>query len=1248
MAKSDTASGAALRAFVSSRMAELAAERAAVKLKLAEMGIEAFIFEDDAGARAQGIRDTYLDEVEAADLYLGLFWRGYGAYTVEEFDHAQALGLDCLVYEKHDGSAREPALQAFLERIGQVETGAITPDRFSSTEGLLRRLELAVERWRAGYDAERRRRVVEAVHHGVPSRSTTAFVGRDEVLAAAAAELRAGNDVAIQGLAGAGKTTLATALVQHRGVLRRYRDGVLWASLGPQADAGGVLLGWAQALDRTGALASELAQAPGLQAQTARFGEVIAEHVLLLVIDDAWEAEAALALRCGGPRSAHLLTTRDKGVARAFLGGAGALTLGELDEATALTLLQQLAPEACAANEAAARRLVRAVGGLPQALRLVGGQLAGAEAGLFAEVFPELGNEAFALVADPAERMRLVVERVGGSALALQETVLMSLQGLTEAARQAFFALGAFAPKPERFDRTAAEHVCGQDARALAQLASRHLLEVDAASRSLALHATVADVARQRVPAEALVAHRGHLLGCARAAGTEWQAVESVYGQLRWAWRQAPDDATLFEFMRTLEHFQLRRGLHAERLAWAERCRPVLATLALGPAVAAQLEQVIGHLQGQLRLLDAAVASHERQRELSDATGDPAARIESRLSLGASLNFAKRYADAHASLDDAMALARESGDARREAMGLALDASVLRNQGLLDEALERVTEALSRFRAIGDRPNEADMLALVGTIHRRADLQDRALEQLGQAMALRASLGHDEAQGVLQTGIAQLHLDAGRIEQALDAARRAVASAERSGDLGQLIESITMLGDVHVTAGETDTGLAAYARCLALAEAAELSTAIASAHENIAWALTRAGRNADALSAWRKALALLRASGNRRGAANLLSAMAGTYASLGEPEEQVRCLAEAAELWRAIGDRDELVRTLDALVLAPRRQPDAARQQRALDSALAALRAQPDDAAKALAVVEQRYADVVRYGAALWRYMPYAVAIALHYGREPEPRGALRREVDAVRDGIRLTFGWPLPKVVLAEDAIGLAPDEISLSLFEVPLREFKLDPDEPARSAARELAALLRRHLADFVGHQAVMDQLALRMPDAAVRLRAEPVALSGLVAVLRTLLDERVPLLELSTIVRRFLALWPQHGDRLAVVDAVRRLDAVRSMLPGNQPGTRLIEAGARWERLIADSILVSDAMPYLGTQPSDSMRCLAAVRAALPGEGEVALLVEDARVRRFLRRLVELEFPALPVIARDELVVPAEGRVIGSLAW
>jgi hypothetical protein len=45
------------------------------------MRIESFVFEADAGARPQTIEETFLEEVEGADLYIGVFWRGYGRYT---------------------------------------------------------------------------------------------------------------------------------------------------------------------------------------------------------------------------------------------------------------------------------------------------------------------------------------------------------------------------------------------------------------------------------------------------------------------------------------------------------------------------------------------------------------------------------------------------------------------------------------------------------------------------------------------------------------------------------------------------------------------------------------------------------------------------------------------------------------------------------------------------------------------------------------------------------------------------------------------------------------------------------------------------------------------------------------------------------------------------------------------------------------------------------------------------------------
>lgn len=102
-----------LRVFVSSRMKELAPERAAIGAALAELNVETFLFERDAGARPQSIQETYLEELEACDLYVGVFWKGFGVYTIEEYEHARTLGMDCLIYEKRAdlSSDRDPALK---------------------------------------------------------------------------------------------------------------------------------------------------------------------------------------------------------------------------------------------------------------------------------------------------------------------------------------------------------------------------------------------------------------------------------------------------------------------------------------------------------------------------------------------------------------------------------------------------------------------------------------------------------------------------------------------------------------------------------------------------------------------------------------------------------------------------------------------------------------------------------------------------------------------------------------------------------------------------------------------------------------------------------------------------------------------------------------------------------------------------------------------------------------------------------
>ncbi len=89
-----------LSIFISSRMMELIEERHALQSALKTYDMHGWLWEKDAGARPEPIRSTYLKQVEECDIYIGLFWLGYGQYTVEEYEHARKYQKPALSMRK--------------------------------------------------------------------------------------------------------------------------------------------------------------------------------------------------------------------------------------------------------------------------------------------------------------------------------------------------------------------------------------------------------------------------------------------------------------------------------------------------------------------------------------------------------------------------------------------------------------------------------------------------------------------------------------------------------------------------------------------------------------------------------------------------------------------------------------------------------------------------------------------------------------------------------------------------------------------------------------------------------------------------------------------------------------------------------------------------------------------------------------------------------------------------------------------
>ena len=364
-----------LSLFISSKMAELAEERQAVQRALNNYNMYGWLFEKDAGARPESIQQTYLEEVASCDIYIGLFWQGYGQYTIEEFEKARALHKPCLVYEKHVAiEQRDPQLTTFLRSIQQVtDPRGLTVRRFQTARELAEQVSQDVMHLLI---TDFRKSRKQPPVWNIPYRRNPFFTGREDLLQqlheyftqAKTAALT--QPPAITGLGGIGKTQVAVEYAY------RYKDtyhDVFWVN----ATARETLIEGFVTIARLLALpAKDEHDQTMIVAAVQQW--LANQSDWLLIMDNADDLQLVTEFFPTGNTGHLLLTTREQGwgaVARNF-------TVKKMDETEGVLFLLRRAnvlkspdaplSEASSAQQATAAAIVKAMDGLPLALDQAG------------------------------------------------------------------------------------------------------------------------------------------------------------------------------------------------------------------------------------------------------------------------------------------------------------------------------------------------------------------------------------------------------------------------------------------------------------------------------------------------------------------------------------------------------------------------------------------------------------------------------------------------------------------------------------------------------------------------------------------------------------------------------------------------------------------------------------------------------------------------------------------------------------
>jgi DNA-binding SARP family transcriptional activator/Tfp pilus assembly protein PilF len=697
----------------------------------------------------------------------------------------------------------------------------------------------------------------DAIQHHMPflapPRPAHALIGREGLLGDLKRRLLEDDNVliALQGLPGVGKTALMIELAHDTNVLAHFSDGVLWAGLGRQPDVLALLGMWATAMKVP---AEEIARRTSSTERAWSIHAAIGFRRMLLVIDDAWQVDAALALKVGGPNCAHIVTTRLTNVALDFAGG-GSTPVRELDIVEGVRLLAQFAPKVVCAEPEETQSLIQAVGGLPLALVLMGQHLRKVSCGTQARrvngALAQLqATQARLQLAQPQSPLEQKPDLLPQTPLSLQASISLSDMALDAAARKSLRDLSLFAPKPNTFSEAAALAVTDAPVRVLDTLADHGFLESAGPDR-YTMHQTIADYARlEGAGPEAVKRFVNHFVQYIIGHTTDDVLLDLERNNLLAALELAFNHQMHEELIRSvsvLHPFLMNRGLYAVAELHLSRALELVSDVKCAERYALLLARekaynVLGRREAQRQDLDileklaealgdsqrrakvslrranyvgaigdysAAIVAAQRAVELAQATQDVSIQAEGHLQWGQALWQQGDHSAARCQLEQALALVQRARAWCPLDSSRWLEAEILRHLGIVachqgDYAGAQVyhRQSLRLWHEIGNRWGESRALNNLGNISNSLGNHAEARAHYEQSLHIKREIGDRRGEAVTLNNLGNILKAQGEYTEAWAYYEQSLYIKREIGDRQGECITLGNLGTVSAACGD--------------------------------------------------------------------------------------------------------------------------------------------------------------------------------------------------------------------------------------------------------------------------------------------------------------------------------------------------------------------------------------------------------------------------------------------------------------